>query len=503
MKIVVAAFSHETNSFSPVPTTLDRFGIGAGPYYGAAARAAFEKTGMPMAAFIRLAEAAGHTVVTPVAARCSPSAPVDAAAYDAVCEAILAAVRDGCDAALLDLHGAMIAEQADDGEGTLLARIRAIAPGLPIGVALDFHTNLTADMVDNATVAVGYRTYPHLDMYETGERAGRLLLDALAGRCRPVMAWGNAPMLPHTLKQDTNDEPMRGLMALAAAAEREPGILAVTMFAGFPLADTREAGLSVLVVADGDEGRAQAVRDRLLAAAWNAREGLVHHPRALADQVAEARALAEAAGPAGPVLLIDHADNCNSGGTLDAMSVVAEAIRQGLSDVAVAPVCDPEAVAAMLAAGVGQRLTIDIGGKMPAPTLTEQPAPLRLTGTVGATGDGMLTVTGPVFTGTLVNMGPSVRFDADCGVQIVVTSRRIEPYDLGVFRSLGIEPADKRYLVLKSRIQYKPTFVPIARGVVECDGVGVASSDYSLFRFQRLRRPIYPIDADVRFTLPA
>ncbi|BBK38074.1 microcystinase C [Allostella sp. ATCC 35155] len=496
MKILVAAFSHETNSFSPVPTTIDRFGIGTGPYYGEAARAAYEKTGMPMAAFIRLAEAAGATVVTPVAARCSPSAPVDAHAYDTICEAILEAVREGCDAAMLDLHGAMIAEQADDGEGALLRRIRAVAPDLPIALALDFHTNLTADMVGNATVAVGYRTYPHLDMYETGERAGRLLLDALAGRIRPVMAWGNAPMLPHTLKQDTNDEPMRSLMALAAAAEQEPGILAVTMFAGFPLADTREAGLSVLVVADGDAARARAVRDRLLAAAWAAREGLVHHPRPLAEQVAEARRLAEGPGAPGPVLLIDHADNCNSGGTLDAMSVVAEAICQGLTDLAVAPVCDPEAVAELMAAGVGARATVAIGGKMASPTLTEQSQPLTLTGRVGAVSDGMLTVTGPVFTGTAVNMGPSVRFDADDGVQVIVTSRRIEPYDLGVFRSLGIEPAEKRYLVLKSRIQYKPTFVPIARAVVECDGVGVASSDYSLFRFQRLRRPIYPLDAD-------
>ncbi|BBK33128.1 microcystin degradation protein MlrC [Stella humosa] len=498
MKIVVAAFSHETNSFSPVPTTLDRFGIGSGPYFGQAARTAFEKTGMPMAAMIRLAEAAGATVVTPVAARCSPSAPVDAAAYDTICQAILDAIAGGCDAVLLDLHGAMIAEQADDGEGRLLARIRAMAPDLPIGLSLDFHTNLTADMIDNATVAVGYRTYPHIDMYETGERTSRLLLDALAGRVRPVMAWGNAPMLPHTLKQDSNDEPMRSLLALAKAAEDEPGILAVTLFAGFPLADTREAGLSVLVVADGDPAAAGAVRDRLLAAAWAVRDGLVHHPRSLADQVAEARALAEAPGTAGPVLLIDHADNCNSGGTLDSMSVVAEAVRQGLDDIAVAPICDPEAVEILRAAGIGATVTLDIGGKLDCPTLARQPAPMRLTGTVGAISDGMLTVTGPVFTGTLVNMGPSVRFDAG-GLSLVITSRRIEPYDLGVFRSLGIEPAAKRFLILKSRIQYKPTFVPIARGVVECDGEGVASSDYALFRFARLRRPIYPIDADAAF----
>jgi len=498
MKVVVAAFSHETNSFSPIPTPLDAFGVGDGPMWGAAARAAYEKTRMPMAAFIRLAEAAGATVTTPVAARCSPSAPVDRAAFDTVAEAIVAAVAEGPDAVLLDLHGAMIAEQADDGEGELMKRIRAVAPDVPIALALDFHTNLTADIVDNATVAAGYRTYPHIDMYETGERAARMLFDAIAGRTRPVMAWGNAPMLPHTLKQDTNDEPMRTLMALAAEAEREPGILDVSVFGGFPLADTREAGLSVLVVADGDAGLAARVRDRLLAEAWARRDGLVHAGRPLAESVAEAKRIADTAPGTGPVLLIDHADNCNSGGTLDSMTLVAEARRQGLTDVAVVPLCDPEAAARLRAAGVGATVTLDLGGKVPCPTLSEQPAGMRLTGTVGAVSDGLLTVTGPVFTGTTVNMGPSARFDVD-GMQIVVTSRRIEPYDLGVFRALGIEPTEKRFLILKSRIQYKPTFVPIAKGVVECDGVGVASSDFALFRFQRLRRPIYPLDPEARF----
>ena len=492
MKAVVAAFSHETNSFSPVPTTIDKFGVGNGPLWGPAARAAYEKTRMPMAAFIKMAEAAGATVSTPVAARCSPSAPVDRDAFERISDSIVEAIRAGCDYALLDLHGAMIAEQADDGEGELLKRIRAIAPDLPVAVALDFHTNLTADMVDNVTVAAGYRTYPHLDMYETGERAGRMLFDAMAGRIRPEIVWGNVPTLPHTLKQDTNDEPMRSLMAMAVESERAPGILDVSLFGGFPLADTREAGLSVMVIADGDRPAAERVRDRLLAAAWKDRAGLVYEGRPLAESVAEAKRLADGPGT-GPVLLIDHADNCNSGGTLDSMDLFAEARRQGLSDIAMAPIADPEAVEILRAAGVGARVTVKVGGKLPCPTLQQQPAGLTLTGTVGAVADGMLTVTGPVFTGTQVNMGPSVRFDVD-GAQLVITSRRIEPYDLGVFRSLGVEPTAKRYVILKSRIQYKPTFLPISKGMVECDGVGVASSDFSLFRFQRLRRPIYPID---------
>lgn len=493
MKLVIAAMSHETNSFSPVPTALAGFGVGAGPSFGAAALALARGTRMPMGAFIDIAERRGDEIVTPVVARHSPSAPVDDEAYRVITEAILETIAAGCDAVLLDLHGAMITQSLDDGEGALLERIRAIAPGLPIGVALDFHANVTRRMVENATVMVGYKTYPHVDMYETGVAVADLLFGTMEGRIRPVMRCGNAPMLPHTLRMDTGEPPAADLIALVRELERGPSILAASLFGGFPLADTREAGLSAIVVADEDADAAERSLYRLLAAAWSRRQEFLYDAEPLAQSIARAKAIG-----GGPVLLIDHADNCNSGGTLDSMTVVEEAMRQGLAGVAVAPLCDPEAASLLHQAGLGATVTLDLGEKTPTPAIRRTARPLRLTGRVTALSDGFLTVTGPVFTGTRLGMGKAAAFDTGDFV-FVVTSRRIEPYDLGVFRSLGIEPTAKRYLILKSRIQYKPAFQPIATATIECNGVGVASSDYALFDFARVRRPIFPLDPDTTF----
>lgn len=488
MKFVIASFSHETNSFSPIPTPLDQFGGGKGPLFGDAARTAFRNTGTPTGAFIQAAERMGAEIDVPVVARCSPSAPVDDHAFDVVSDAICESVRKGCDALLLELHGAMITQSHDDGEGVLMERLRRLAPDTPIAVSLDLHANVSAPIVDNATVIAGYKTYPHIDMFETGQRVFELLMATMRGDIRPVTVWGNRPMLPHTLCMDSNQSPMKDVIALARETERETGILASSLFGGFPLADTREAGLSCIVMADGDRTAAERVRDQILDAAWAQREAFVYHSEPLEASIARARGITD-----GPVLLVDHGDNCNSGGTLDSMSVVEEVMRQGLEDVAVAPICDPAVAQALHAAGIGGEVVVDLGAKVPTPFLKTAGKPVRLRGRVTALSDGKLTVTGPVFTGTKLEMGPSGVIDTG-SMAIVVTSRRIEPYDLGVFRSLGIEPTQKRYVLIKSRIQYKPTFVPIAKAVIECAGAGVCSSDYSQFAFSRVRRPMYPLD---------
>jgi len=491
MRAVVAMMMHETNTFSPVPTPLARFGVGrdGGPLRGPAAAEAYRGTNTGFGAFLGLCEAAGFAVETPLACNAPPSGPVEAAAYATMSEAILEAVDKGCDALFLDLHGAMVAETTDDGEGTLLERVRRLAPGLPIAVALDLHANLTERMVANATAIAGYKTYPHVDMAAAGERAGRIVLDALAGRVRPAMAWGNRAMIPHTLRMGHDDEPMRGLIARARAAEAD-GLLAVSVFGGFPLADIPEPGFSVVAVADGDATPAARAALAILDAAWEERARFVYRAEPLAASVARAGSMTE-----GPVILVDHADNCASGGTQDTMAVIAEVIRQGLEDVAVFGVRDPEAVATMIAAGVGAEVTLALGGKVDMPTIGRAGAPLTLTGRVRAITDGEFTVTGPMATGVRMRMGRAAVLDTGT-VQIVVVENHHEPFDLGCFRSVGIEPTAKRYLVLKSRIHYRAGFQPIARAVVECDGEGVTSSDYGLFRFRKLNRPTYPLAPD-------
>jgi microcystin degradation protein MlrC len=486
MRLVIAMMKHETNTFSPIPTDWQRF-CEWGAYRDEDARHAYEGTAMPMGAYLKLAREIGAEVVTPVAAEAMPSGPVQSEAYELISGAILDAVKKGCDAALLDLHGAMVAESTPDGEGTLLERIRAIAPDLPIAVTCDLHANLTEKMVRNSTALIGYKTYPHIDMHEVGEQVGRILLRAIAGEIRPAMGWARRPLLAQTLRMGSDDEPMRTLIAMARAEERS-GMLAATVFGGFPLADFADAGMSAICVADGDGGAAREAAERLMDAAWERREDFLYRPEPLEDAVARAKAMRE-----GPVLLLDHADNVGSGGTEDVMTVLREVIRQGLEDVAVAAVWDPQAVKRMAQAGVGATVTLALGGRTDMPAISRRGAPLEVTGRVRTLSDGEWIVRGPMYTGVKVSMGPSAVLDTD-KIEIVVVSRHHEPWDQGVFTSLGIDPKTKHYLLLKSRIHYRAGFAPLARATITCDGEGVTTSDNSVLRFQRVRRPIFPLD---------
>lgn len=543
MRIVLAMMKHETNTFSPVPTDLARFSKGAErPLEGEAVLAAYRGTGSCIAGFIGEAEAAGAEVVPVIAANAPPSGPVETAAYEYVCDAILASVREGCDAILLDLHGAMVTERHEDGEGELLARIRRIAPRVPIGITLDMHANLYPAMVDNADVIAGYQTYPHIDYYETGVRAARPIFAMLRGEVHPSVAWENRPMLPHVMRQGSGDFPNRELQARARAMEAAGDALAASLFTGFPHADITNAGLSCVVVTDGDREAAERMRDELLDFAWREREAFVYRIEPLADSIARAReAAAEGAGaeagdgagtgsapdagvdpggdtdaepaagrgavagpgtdagtgrrPArgGPVILLDHYDNAASGGTMDSMTVLRAVVEAGLEDVAVFAIHDPGAVQALIAAGVGAETTVRLGGKIDMPAIGSTGEPLEVRGRVRLVSDGRFRNLGPASTGVEMNMGPTVVFDTG-RVEIVVISRHHEPNDLNCFLSLGIDPRARRFLMLKSRIHYRAGFADIAREVIECAGTGVCTSDYGMLDFRNVRRPIYPLD---------
>jgi len=487
MRALIAMMKHETNTFSPIVTDLARFEAW-GLHFGDAARRAYAGTAMPMGAYIELANAAGAEIVTPVAAEAMPSGPVAVDAYERLAEAICDVVREGCDVALLDLHGAMVAEHTMDGEGTLLERMRAIDPDLPIAVTLDLHCNLTEKMVANCTALIGYKTYPHTDMYDVGKQIGQVVLNSVAGRAQPVMAWGNVPLLSQTLCQGTDDEPMAGLIATCRECEAQAGVLAATVFGGFALADMPESGNSAIVVADGDPVLARACSDRLLAQTWDQRPAFVYQHRPLADTVAAAKEITD-----GPVMLLDHADNCGSGGTQDVMAVIAEVIAQGLEDVAVGAVWDPAAVREMQAAGIGATVTLNLGGQTDMPSIRTAGQPLEVTGKVKALTDGEWIVRGPMYTGVTVMMGPTAVLDTG-KVEIVVVSNHHEPWDTGVFTSVGIQPEHKRYLLLKSRIHYRAGFAPIARHTLTLDGVGVTTSDNQLLDYENVRRPVFPLD---------
>jgi microcystin degradation protein MlrC len=493
MRLLIAMMKHETNTFSPVPTPLARFGHGPGPLYGEAAIQAYRGTGSGLGAYLDLAKREKAEVVLPVAASAPPSRPVEEAAYEHIAGMICEAVgKGGYDGIMLDLHGAMVTESLEDGEGELLRRIRALDPTTPIAASYDMHANLYDAMIANATVVAGYRTYPHIDTYDTARRAGEILLRAMRGDVRPVIAWGNVPMLPHVMRQGSDDHPNKELQARCAAMSAE-GALCASLFTGFPHADIPNAGLSAVVVTDGNGALAEALRDALLDRAWADRADFVYKLEPLDTSLARAAALPPPQPGDGPIVLLDHYDNCASGGTMDTTAVLAAIIQAGLDNVAAFAIYDPEAVQQALAAGIGAEVALAIGGKIAMPAIPGDSRPLVVTGRVKTISDGRFRNRGPMQRGVLTDMGPSVVLDTG-RVEIALISRQVEPSDLNCLLALGIDPLQKRYVMLKSRVHWRAGLGKLARAVVECAGHGVCTSDYSQLTFRNVRRPIYPLD---------
>ena len=493
MRLLIAMMKHETNTFSPVPTPLARFGHGPGPLYGEAAIQAYRGTGSGLGAYLDRAAREKAEVVLPIAAGSPPSRPVDDAAFEHIATTICEAVKQGgYDGIMLDLHGAMVTDTFEDGEGELLRRIRAIDPQTPIAVSLDMHANLYDAIIDNATVVAGYRTYPHVDTYETAKRAGEILLRAIRGEAKPVMAWGNVPMLPHVMRQGSDDHPNRELQERCGAMASE-GALAASLFTGFPHADITNAGLSAVVVTDGDRQLAERLRDELLDRAWGERETFVYQIEPIDKALARAKAMPVPAAGEGPIILLDHYDNCASGGTMDTTVVLAAILREGLENVAAFAIYDPEAVEQAIAAGIGAEVTLSVGGKMAMPQIPGHSPPLGITGTVKTISNGRFRNKGPMGRGVVTEMGPSVVIDTG-KVEIALISRHVEPSDLNCFFTLGIDPLQKRYVMLKSRVHWRAGLGAMAKAVVDCAGIGVCTSDYGQLTFKNVRRPIYPLD---------
>jgi len=492
LRILSAMMKHETNTFSPVKTDLKRF-ESWGLYRNEQAITAYENTNTPLAAYIDLARQHEAEIILPVAAEAMPSGPVEKDTFERLANWILEPVLAGSiDAVFLDLHGAMVAVHEPDGEGALLKRIRHAAPEMPICVTLDMHANLSEDIISNCDVLIGYKSYPHTDMYDVGLHIGQIMWDKLTGKIYPVMTWARVPVLAQTLRMGTADSPMGDLQELTRVEERDNGILAATVFGGFPMADIAHAGVSVVTVANADSDGTKASCARLARACWQKRKDLIYDHSPVDKVLETARCFNKV-----PVILLDHADNVGSGGTADVMGIIKAVLQAGMEDVAMAALYDPQAVEAMHKAGEGAELTLDLGGKINMPSLSLPGQPLRLTGIVRACRQGRWVVRGPMYTGITVDTGLTAVFETG-GMKIVVTSVHHEPWDAGILSENGIDPLKCRYILLKSRIHYRAGFQPIQPDLCAhftLDGTGVTTSDNTILIYNNLQHPIYPLDS--------
>jgi microcystin degradation protein MlrC len=486
MRFFLAMFAHETNTFSNIPTDRRQFAA-RDLRYGGEILEVYRGTGTCLGGMLAAAERHGVALLPSVAAAASPAGPVTGDVFRHVRDRLLADLRAAgpVDGILLDLHGAMVAETSDDGEGELLAAVRdAVGPDLPIAVTLDFHGNVTPAMARHATLLHGYKTYPHVDMAERGVEATERLIDVVAGRLRPTVALRQPRLLPPIGSQRTAVGPMRRLYDLAAEMAEDPRVASISIFAGFPLADIADAGLSIYVATHDDGPLAEGLADRLEAVAWEHRHEFAHQGLPVADAVARAQAL-----EGRPVVLADMADNTGGGAAGDGTEILRELLRVGAPSAVVACIWDPVAAAACAKAGVGATVTLPIGGKVD----DRHGAPVEVTGRVRVLADGRFVHKGPMFRSVEGRLGLTAVLDAG-GVKIILISLRWQTLDPEMLRFVGIDPLAEKILVLKSTIHYRAAFEPIAHAILEVDAPGLSSSNLSRFEFKKVRRPIFPLD---------
>lgn len=453
-----------------------------------------------LAGFTSVARENGWRLIHAISALATPAAPVSRTAYDHIAGIICAAARqhrDEIHGILLSLHGAQVAEHAEDGEGELLRRLRAIVgPELPIAVTLDLHANVTEAMAAHAQIIVSYKTYPHVDLLEVGTKSARLLQDAMAGTTRPMTLRRAIPIMSEANAGRSDKGPLVARYDLARAEEREPGILAISLNAGFPEADIHEMGPTALVTYDsatpGAAGRAAEIADDHARFIWDNREKVENTFLSVGEAAAKARAHDPGAGP---LIIADYADNPGAGAYGDATNLLAALLDAGVRNACFAPVIDPEAAAELHRHAEGDVVTLPVGGKV-------DPAfgggPLMLTGRILHLSDGSYRGDGPMLGGLDRSFGPTAVLHVD-GIDILVVTENEQMLDRQQLYAFGIDPTRKAVLALKSMQHFRAAFEPIAARVIVCDSGALATPDVTRRTYTHVRRPIWPLDRGTTF----
>ncbi len=491
-RVLTARFMHETNTFSRV--TTDMALIRRRDFHlENEIPQAFRGTRSALGATFEAADRYGWSLVHPVSANPNPSGIVADEAFETVAGMILDAVdaKGPIDGVLLHLHGAMVSAGHEDAEGELLARLRGkIGPGIPVVVTLDLHANVTRKMADNANALIAYRTYPHIDQHERARQGADLLERAMRGEVRPRTVIARRPMLYGLDWGRTQRGPMAELIARGEALEALGEVLAVSICAGFALADIHDVGPSVTVTVDeGDDALrgARAIAEDFMDHAWATRDFTTVHLLTVAEAVARAR---EGTPGDRPLVVADYTDNPGGGGYGDATAFLKGLVEGGVERVAFHAICDAEAVQAGMRAGVGARTTLAIGGKTD-PSMGG--GPLSLDGEVVCLTNGKFVAYGPMGGGVERNYGPSMVFRVG-GIDLIAITNNGQATDLAQFTSLGVDPTRYSTVAVKSMQHFRAALEPIARDIVLVDTGALCQANYTPELFTKVRRPIWPFD---------
>ncbi len=490
MRVLTGGIIHETNTFSNLPTGLRQFKGEGGSFSRYVEKEGvfreFSGTRTVTGGFIEAAKRHGFELVPTVNASATPGGKVTSRAFNWLLKRMLdeAKAARQVEGALLDLHGAMVTERHDDAEAVVLKEVRKIlGDRAPIVATLDLHANISEEMVKTADVLVGYDEYPHVDMYERGLDAARILVSMIQEGWRPTSFLCKPPLLPPLQGQYTGKDPMKSVVALSRKIEKDHGVVNVTVACGFPYSDIHDAGIGIVVTTKNDLKRAKKYAKQIEDLVWRRRRDFLSKPTPVHQ------AVREAVSGKGPVVLADVADNPGAGTPCDGTAILKELLRAKAKSAVVAAIADPEAVSYALDRGVGEKIAVRAGGK----TDRLHGRPIGLRGRIRLISNGEFTQKGAMAAGLKISMGRTVILECD-GVDVVLTEKRVSPNDLQFFYSLGIDPREKQIVVVKSSVHFRAAFDPIASRIVEVDAPGISNPDLSLFKYAKVRRPIFPLD---------
>ncbi len=485
MRVVTGALSHETSTFTPVSTTRENFEERFGYLRGSEIIETFRGANTPIGGFIEGAAEHGFELIPTIYAEPHPSGPTPRALFDEILGELLDGIKAAgtIDGLLLELHGAMVVEGIDDGEGHLLEVVRReVGPRVPIVAQLDIHSNISYRMVALADALVGRRTYPEVDMAERGRECADLLNRILREGLQPEMALCQIPMV-WGMNQVSADKPMREAIDYLHQIKARTGIVSASIATCFPLADVPDMGASVYVVADGDRQVAQDAADELGAWIYSRRaDWQLPLPRT-ANLLPEV----ERAGLF-PVVFADRNDNTGGGSPGDSTGMLQAFIEAGLEEACVLYIVDSEAIARCWEVGVGGVCELDVGGK----SSPLQGEPCRMRAEVVALSDGAFNYDGPMYSGLAGKMGPSAHIVQE-GVHVLLVTEREQPFDTAFARTLDLDPKTMRYIGVKSAAHFRAGFAEWAGAIYVVGEPGVHDITTAGLTFRHLGRNLYPL----------
>lgn len=489
-RVAIGGIVHETHSFAETRTTLADF-EDQSLHYGDDIISAMSGTRSAIGGMLAGAEEHDWTLLPAAYGAAMPNGVVGEDAYETILHELLNRLETALplDGVLLALHGAMVTDDHVDPESHILEQVRGIVgPTTPIVVELDMHGNISAETVELADVLVAFDTNPHIDPHARGVETTTILDAIMRGDIRPTAAYSHPPIMLAPQATGTDDLPLRAVHERAADMEAEDAVVCISVMAGFAYADTPFTGASIIVTTDADQPLAEQYAQELADLLMEHRDAAL--PEFLSPRDAVERA---ARSHDGPIILVDSADNIGGGTPGDGTDGLRAMLDAGVEDGTIV-LADPEAVATCWDAGEGADVTLDVGGK----TDNWHGTPVTVTGTVKRRSDGVFECELPdnhfaSFYGNTIHMGRTVWLRAE-GVNIILTERKTPPFDLAQLRGVGVIPEEQQMIVVKSAVAYRAAYLPIAADVIEMDTAGLCSANLSRFPYERVPRPIFPLD---------